>query len=79
MSVLISCIGGSDPIRSGYDGPILHILRNYNDISCCYFFLSEKINSIHNDENKNYYRIAYNDFCKKNNRDIEFKYIETFV
>ncbi len=28
--ILISTVGRTDPIRSGYDGPILHIIRHYN-------------------------------------------------
>ena len=29
MTVLISFIGNSDPVRGGYDGPMLHIVRHY--------------------------------------------------
>ena len=33
MGILITCVGGSDPIRGYHDGPILNIFRNY------YYFL----------------------------------------
>ena len=29
-NILIACVGITDPIRSDYDGPILHITRYYH-------------------------------------------------
>lgn len=75
MSILISCIGGSDPIRSGFDGPLLNIIRNYKDIDKCYMFMSAQCFEIHNNPNKNYYIKAYNRFMKDNNRVIDFQAI----
>lgn len=79
MSILISSIGGSDPIRSGYDGPILHILRNYTDIDECYFFMSSDIELIHKDPKRNYYQRAFERFCLKTGRVIKFTYISTEI
>ena len=75
MAILISCIGGSDPIRSYYDGPVLNILKYKTDITKAYMFLTKKTNEIHEDKNKNYYRRAYERFCTDNNRKIEFNYV----
>ncbi len=76
MAVLVSFIGGSDPIRTEHDGPLLHIMRYYTDIDVIYVYLTKKVSEIHNNPNKNYYRIAFNNFMEKNNRKIDIKYID---
>ncbi len=71
MAVLVSFIGGSDPIRTEHDGPLLHIMRYYTDIDVIYVYLTKKVSEIHNNPNKNYYRIAFNNFMEKNNRKYD--------
>jgi len=39
--VLISGVGASDPIRDSYDGPMLHIIRNYRPCKVYLFFTQE--------------------------------------
>lgn len=73
MSILISCIGGSDPIRSFHDGPLLNIVRYHKDINKCYMFLSTEVKKIHNDTNKDYYQRAFSEVF--NDRNIEYIYI----
>ncbi len=41
-NVLFSPLGMSDPVRGGFDGPMLHILRHY-DVEIAYFFLTNDI------------------------------------
>ena len=43
MAVLVSFIGGSDPIRTEHDGPLLHIMRYYTDIDVIYVYLTNLI------------------------------------
>lgn len=40
MKVLISFIGGSDPVRDDFDGPMLHIVRHYQP-NYVYLLLTE--------------------------------------
>lgn len=41
-NILIACVGITDPIRSDYDGPILHITRYYHPKKI-YMILSSEI------------------------------------
>ena len=41
MKILLSCIGTSDPIRGGHDGPMLHILRHYRPEKVVLFLTTE--------------------------------------
>ena len=72
MSILFSPIGESDPIRNNYDGPMLHILRNYKDIDKCYLFLTKRMRQ--NYENGLYQNVL-EDFEKKSSRNITYEYI----
>lgn len=74
MAILITCIGGSDPIRSYHDGPILNILRYNNNIDKCYLLMSTVVERIHNDVNKDYYRRAFSKLIDRND-SIEYIYI----
>lgn len=76
MSILFSPIGESDPIRNNYDGPMLHILRNYSDIDVCYLFLTDKMKK--NYDNK-LYDLAIKDLENRLNRKIECNYIITEI
>ena len=40
--ILISAVGKTDPIRSNYDGPMLHIVRHYQPEKV-YLILSDDI------------------------------------
>lgn len=71
MSVLFSPVGESDPIRGYYDGPLLHILRNYKDIDKVYAFLTSKMR-----KNKSLVDKAIGNSIK---RKMEIKYIETEI
>lgn len=40
-TVLLSCLGTTDPIRGGYDGPMLHILRHHRPDIVVLFYTKE--------------------------------------
>lgn len=71
MSILFSPIGESDPIRGYYDGPLLHILRNYPDIDKVYIFLTDKMK-----ENKEKVNQGLKETIK---RIMEINYIESNI
>ena len=71
MSILFSPIGESDPIRGYYDGPLLHILRNYPDIDKVYIFLTDKMK-----ENKEKVNQGLKETIK---RILEINYIESNI
>ena len=72
MSILFSPIGESDPIRNNYDGPMLHILRNYKDIDKCYLFLTERMKQNYEDR---LYQNVLEDFGERSSRNITYEYI----
>jgi CRISPR type III-A/MTUBE-associated protein Csm6 len=53
--VLFSPVGTTDPIRGNYDGPFLHIIRNYKP-EVIYIFLTKEMNAI--DEKMDLYEKA---------------------
>ena len=62
--VLFSNIGTTDPIRNGYDGPFLHIVRKYKPKKA-YIFLTKEMCDI--DEKYN----AYERAAKEIDKNIE--------
>jgi CRISPR type III-A/MTUBE-associated protein Csm6 len=74
MSVLFAPLGNTDPIMNYHDGPALHIIRHYPDITHVYFFLTKWISQKH--RNYDFYRKAINDFIEKTGRKIEYEFIE---
>ena len=50
--ILISVVGTTDPIRGGYDGPILHIVRYYEPRKV-YMILSEEIGKLESEYHHN--------------------------
>lgn len=62
--VLFSNIGSSDPIRDGYDGPFLHIIRKYKP-NKAYIFLTKEMCEIDKKYN------AYERAAKAVDNDIE--------
>jgi len=51
-NILFSCIGDTDPVLNGYDGPMLHIVRNYKPQKV-YLFYTERYLEV--DKTYNYY------------------------
>lgn len=71
MSILFSPIGESDPIRNYYDGPLLHILRTYTDISEVYAFMTKSIQ-----KNK---EILERGILETIKRDVKINYIDSEI
>ncbi|MHB1453896.1 MAG: type III-A CRISPR-associated CARF protein Csm6 [Saccharofermentanales bacterium] len=49
--ILFSCIGMSDPIRGDFDGPFLHMIRQYKPHKV-YFFLTTEVREYHQRDNR---------------------------
>lgn len=49
--ILFSCVGTSDPVRSGHDGGWLHIMRQYRPKTVC-IYLSPEIASLENADHR---------------------------
>lgn len=77
MSILFSCVGNTDPFRGYYDGPMIHILRNYREIDKCFIFLTKSMSRIHRE--KNYYQRAIEHVAKIQFRKIDLIAIETGI
>lgn len=57
MSILLTCVGDTDPIRDLHDGSMLHILRHYS-IDIAYVYLSEQM-AKKEDEDHRYTKAIY--------------------
>lgn len=77
MSVLFSPLGNSDPIKNYHDGPALHIIRHYEDITNVYFFLTKWISEKH--RKNDIYRKAIRDLINRTGRNIKCEYIESEI
>ena len=49
--ILFSCVGTTDPIRGGYDGSMLHIVRHYKP-DIIYLYLSKEMCTFHHKDNR---------------------------
>ncbi len=76
MSILFSPLGESDPIRGDFDGPMLHILRNYTDIDTCYLITTKTL-----EEANNYEKCtkAIDNLAKTQGREITSYQIRTGI
>lgn len=76
MSILFSPLGESDPIRDCYDGPMLHILRYYQDIDTCYLVTTKKL-----EENNSFEKCSFaiKDLAEQQNRKITSYHIKTGI
>ncbi|HHU56230.1 MAG TPA: hypothetical protein GXZ48_06055 [Acholeplasmataceae bacterium] len=75
MDILFSCIGKTDPVKHYHDGAVLHILRNYPQISKVVLFMSKEIMDYH--KKFDYYNIAFEDFMQKTERQLDIEYIDS--
>lgn len=71
--ILFSAVGTSDPILNYHDGAILHIIRNYENISDVYLYFTEEMWEVH--EKKDFYRTSVSEFSNSKKRIINVKYI----
>lgn len=72
MSILYSCVGFTDPMRDGYEGGILHIIRHYNPTDV-YLVLSKETEE--REHNNNFYT-----YCiKKSHPECKIHLIKTGI
>ncbi|MDD4593222.1 MAG: hypothetical protein PHG06_22810 [Parabacteroides sp.] len=74
--ILFSTLGMTDPIKNDYDGPLLHIMRNYKPQKV-YLFMTKRVCELANQDDR--YRLQATNLCKKEGftcEIIELRYEE---
>lgn len=79
MSILVSYVGTSDPIRNCYSGPLFCLLRDFDDIEFTYIFLSKAFSK--KNENEDDYIARLIKAIKQHEinigREIKYEIVET--
>jgi len=71
MKILVSFIGNSDPVRGGYDGPMLHIAR-HNRPDKIFLLLTKRMQQ---EERKTYLNKAIQHLMRTQSRNIDIEFI----
>lgn len=77
MSILFSCIGRTDPVSNYRDGGVLHILRNYRDITKVYLYMSKEMWD--NQQKHQIYSFALDDYSNRNSHLFSYEFIESDI
>lgn len=62
QTVLFSTLGMTDPIKNDYDGPMLHIMRNYKPYKV-YLFMTKRVCELADKDDR--YKVQIQQLCKK--------------
>jgi hypothetical protein len=76
QKILFSALGMTDPIKNDYDGPLLHIMRNYKPQKV-YLFMTKRVCELADQDDR--YRLQAARLCEKEGFDcelIELRYEE---
>jgi CRISPR type III-A/MTUBE-associated protein Csm6 len=76
QKILFSALGMTDPIKNDYDGPLLHIMRNYKPQKV-YLFMTKRVCELADQDDR--YRLQAAKLCEKEGFDcelIELRYEE---